>query len=500
MAAWALCASRAHGAAWPVEREWTEEEEQAYSQWFEKLASKAWSSTNQMHHNKEYNSLYDAEDARMHYYSDCGDLPYIIRAYYAFKRRLPFVGNFISGGRYTAKGNTTSEVFDSLSHDGSAQSFFEKLTGIHSGNFRTAPEAADSFTYPIVINRQTLRPGMVFYSPNGHVALVAECREDGTIKLADAHPDQSVTHITFGPKLEVRSRTFSGGFRGFRKVIVKDGRAAWVRDNNALPGYSREQYEFKDYYGSIREQLAKITIDPLVAFETYIREDTYQEALDRLQSVELAWPVGREHEIPIPPNIYDASGDWENYSSPSRDLRLRLSCLNIPEQVRYFMRQLREHPENLVTSYKKPEELGQAQLDLKEKLFKELSVQYTNSRGQKVTLTLNDLEERLFRLSFDPNHAPELRWGATGEELKTALTSQKRYSANYETEQYWRNRLEKKQGEMSSKDSDNPRQIPRHDISQMIREVIAEESGKAAPAIAQGPSAGAQASPRGKNK
>ncbi|HOM48269.1 MAG TPA: hypothetical protein PK491_07110, partial [Candidatus Hydrogenedentes bacterium] len=37
---------------------------------------------------------------------------------------------------------------------------------------------------------------------------------------------------------------------------------------------------------------------------------------------------------------------------------------------------------------------------------------YTNSKGKTVTLTLKDIEERLYDLSFDPNHPPELRWGA----------------------------------------------------------------------------------------
>jgi hypothetical protein len=39
-------------------------------------------------------------------------------------------------------------------------------------------------------------------------------------------------------------------------------------------------------------------------------------------------------------------------------------------------------------------------------------MEYTNSAGKKVTLTLLDIEERLYDLSFDPNHPPELRWGA----------------------------------------------------------------------------------------
>ena len=461
----------ANACAWPVEREWTEEEELAYSKWFEKLASKQWRSTNRMLHDPEFNSLHDEIDEKIFFYADCADLPYVIRAYYAFKRRLPFIANEVSGGRYTSKGNQTASTCDNLTFEGTVQRFFSRLDLAHSGNFRTAPDAADSFTYPIAIDRRNLRPGMVFYSPNGHVAMVAECQRDGTVKLLDAHPDQSVTRITFGPKLEVRSQTFSGGFRGFRPVMVTSGKVAWATDNSQLPGFSKEQYDFENYHEKVKERLRQIAIDPLVEFERYIREDTFREVLDRVEAVDLGWQVGRERAIPVPPNVYDAVGDWENYSSPSRDLRLRLSMLNIPEQVRNYIQLLRDDPTQLATEYGSERELGLALLEQKERLFRELTFQYIDSLGQPVTLTLYDVETSLFRLSFDPNHVPELRWGAV---VSGASRLHERHRAGYEEQQRWRNRLAKKQGTMRPNDPDNPPEPPRHDLSSMIQEIIDE--------------------------
>lgn len=37
---------------------------------------------------------------------------------------------------------------------------------------------------------------------------------------------------------------------------------------------------------------------------------------------------------------------------------------------------------------------------------------YENSVGDHVVLDLDDVMDRLFLLSFDPYHCPELRWGA----------------------------------------------------------------------------------------
>lgn len=429
-----------------------------------------------MLHSKEFNALLDPADASVNFYADCGDFPYVIRAYYAFKRGLPFVANYVDGGRYTNGSNPTNTVFDNLSTLDAPAKFFEALTLVHSGNYRTGPDATDSFTYPIAINRQSLRPGMVFYSPEGHVALVAECRKDGSIVLADAHPDQSVTRITFGPKLQVRSRIHCGGFRAFRAVTVQANKGVWVADNSKLPFFSEEQYNFDDFHATIRARMSRTTSDPLKAFEAYIRNDTYQEILDRLESVDRAWDVAKDKPIPISPNIYEGEGDWESYSSPSRDLRLRISMLNIPAEVRQYLHLLKSNPGTLDTTLKTPEALGRALLELKEKLFGELAIEYRNSRGEKVRLTMAEIEKRLYLLSFDPNHAPELRWGASGDELVAALGRPARNLAGYREQQPFRNRSEKKPGPMTPQDADNPVEIPPHDISAMIRQVIEQEA------------------------
>ena len=47
-----------------------------------------------------------------------------------------------------------------------------------------------------------------------------------------------------------------------------------------------------------------------------------------------------------------------------------------------------------------------------EAFFADKKITYKKSDGSEITLTLNDIEKRLFDLSFDPNHPPELRWGA----------------------------------------------------------------------------------------
>lgn len=472
-----LLALVALAEAWPVEREWTPAEERGYSTWVEKIGATQWRSINHAFRSAEHNSLYDESDRQINFYADCADLPYVLRGYYAYKRRLPYIFNQVNGGRYTVQPNQTATVVDNLSFEGSVQSFFSQIANyVHTGNFRTAPDATDSATYPIKITRETLRPGAIFYSPEGHVAAVCQVEDDGTIRLIDGHPDQTVTRIRFSSKLTWKSTARTGGFRAFRTVRVVNGGVRFVEDNEALAGHSEEQYEFGGaYYEKIRERLNQVQIDPLTQFENYIREDVFAEVLDRKAAVEIGWEIGRQREIAVTSNIYGAEGDWENFSSPSRDIRLRRAMLGVPDQARVLMELLRDKPDQSADRrHRDPAKLGYELLELKQNLFDELAFDYTNSNGEPVRLTLLDLEKRLFRLSFDPNHSPELRWGATGEELATAARSQTRFFQAYEAQQPWRNRLEKKHGPMSLSDGDNPQSPPVHDLSLLMHQIIQE--------------------------
>ena len=71
-------------------------------------------------------------------------------------------------------------------------------------------------------------------------------------------------------------------------------------------------------------------------------------------------------------------------------------------------------------------ELADSVLKRKRELFADKKITYKKSDGSEVILTIADIENRLFDLSFDPNHPPELRWGApknSGERQNMKLFS-----------------------------------------------------------------------------
>jgi len=117
-------------------------------------------------------------------------------------------------------------------------------------------------------------------------------------------------------------------------------------------------------------------------------------------------------------NIFQAFGRWETWSSPSSDVDRRNKYFYLADWLEYAIRLF-----GLVPSFvdqaglekydiQSQSDLAKALLAEKNRIFAERSMEYTNSAGKQVRLTLLDIEERLYDLSFDPNHTPELRWGA----------------------------------------------------------------------------------------
>ena len=464
--------------AWPTTRQWTAAEECNFSKWVATIGSRQWQNANKMLRSPE-NQLRDRRDDTMNYYADCADLPYLLRGYYAWKRGLPFVVDFVEGTRYNPKPNRHSGKVDNQTFDGEAPSFFASLPHmVSSGNFRMAPNDPRSFAYPIKIHPEQLRPGAIFYNPNGHVAVVVEVRSNGTIFTLDAHPDGTITRVRFGPKAAWQSDSHQGGFRWYRPVVSIDDNpshgAKFITDNRKIPGFSLEQFSFEDrFHLEVRLALNVGEIDPGKALAEYIREDCYREVLDRVQSVDLGWQAARTQRIPIPPNLYFSKGLWENYSTPGRDIRLRSSFLHLPNLAKQYLELYRKSPDRF-PKIQSEAHLLRSLIETKELLFHNLHFSYTRSDETKRKLSLHDIENQLFDLSFDPNHVPELRWG------EAPLTNRPKYGEGsdhtwgYQKQRYWRNRLTPRSGTMRWDDLDNPRTPAPHDLTKLLEELRSE--------------------------
>lgn len=480
--AWQACAVLANALPWTVDREWDAVEEQRFSEWISSLGWRSWKSTDALLHDSKANRLYEPSDDAITFRADCGDFPFVLRSYYAYKRRLPMILNLVDGGNYSTTPNRTVSQTDNLSFEGDVSDYFLALPEyVNTATFRTSPSDTDTAFYPCEINRGELRPGSVFYDPNGHALLVQGISKDGTVRFLDAHPDQTVTHTVLGPKIQWKSVSHAGGFLRFRPVRSRSGATFFENRRNRLDGFSTEQYAFgEDYYLQVRMRLADEKLDPIQAFKDYIRNDAHGEVVARVEAVEKGWAFAKTTPISIPSNLYQCEGPWEEYATPGRDIRLRLSFLAIPKQASRYVTLAKESPEALVKNARNPQRLARDLARAKERLFSKLDVSYVNSKGRSVRLTLEDIEKRLFRLSFDPNHAPELRWGATGRELRS-VPKDSRYTSGYQRQESWRNRLKRKVGSMRPNDEDNPTAPPPHDLSAQLQDLVQTHDGAGRP-------------------
>src|SRR5262249_26621529 len=97
------------GSLWPLRNTWNRETENLYSAWIEKLfdapldATLSWKALHEVLRDRSRNVLFNhlglREDSMgMIVRPDCADLPYFLRAYFAFRRGLPCGYRRCTGG------------------------------------------------------------------------------------------------------------------------------------------------------------------------------------------------------------------------------------------------------------------------------------------------------------------------------------------------------------------------------------------------------------------
>ena len=70
---------------------WTERDERAYEEFVQRIGESDCRNVHDCLTDAKSNPLYRASNpAGMHFYADCADLPYMLRAYFAWKNGLPF--------------------------------------------------------------------------------------------------------------------------------------------------------------------------------------------------------------------------------------------------------------------------------------------------------------------------------------------------------------------------------------------------------------------------
>ncbi len=276
------------GSVWPLRNSWNRATENLYSAWIEKLfdapldAAPSWPALHEVLRDQSRNFLFNhlglGEDQMgLVIRPDCADLPYFLRAYFAFKMGLPFGYSKCSrgGGGQPPKCYQWWNVLNPeppapppappeqktasprpilfgmfrqpveipqpavrpasdpapkrLGLLGSFGHYLPVLAdGVHSGSARTLATDENTDHYPVPLKQETLRPGTVYADPYGHVLMLAKRVPQsegaaGVFLAVDGQPDGTVARKRFwrGNFLFARDPALgSPGFKHFRPIVL----------------------------------------------------------------------------------------------------------------------------------------------------------------------------------------------------------------------------------------------------------------------------------------
>lgn len=445
----------------------------------------------------------------------CGTLPILMFIYYCAVRGLPVSFTSVSGNgndiRYS-RGNRPVKRFDPLSYS-DLGTFVRALCfgDIHytTGNWRTAPDLEGTDTVPVTVSTDATVPGLtLLYNPDGHGLMVGRVSPSGSVNMLDAHPDNSITSGQSLASVESviraipekgRERWYSGWrvIRLARCVTDAAGKITGIRPyTNAemrAYGYGDEQFtdiiamrkglpvvingqsmKVESYPEYVRMKLQTVPqLDPAKLIEEWAAQ-LHILFSERATFVQGAWAnVLAQGAIKLPDtkNIYQAEERWEEWSSPSSDCDRKGAYFLGADQLEQMVGNFDPARSNLILAglgrrILTQRDLASAIIDYKRRVFGALKVSFTTSRGATTTLSLDQIERRLFLMSFDPNHAPEVRWGAAPDSpeaagcrrIDTPLASGGEMNAveAYRKEQRLRFRLCRKEGHTTFDDPDNP--------------------------------------------
>ena len=307
------------------------------------------------------------EDSQFPAEPDCADFPYFLRAYFAWKLGLPVSYRACSRGSASAPPRCGPPEIDptfvrSTARAGAFRKTSRRIMDrVTSGNGRTALRDNATDFYPVPLERATLWPGTVFADPYGHTLLIVKWvpqtkERSGLLLAVDAQPDNTIARKRFweGNFLFAVTSNAGPGFKAYRAPVAGGGKRGWGTPTNSaldqrsgLPPYSAEQANLTpgDFYARMERLINPRGLDPTAAYEATL--DALMEQLEtRVSSVANGEVYKRAHPgtvIPMPsgPAIFETVGSWEDYATPSRDMRLLIALrvlADLPERIR-------RHPE-----------------------------------------------------------------------------------------------------------------------------------------------------------
>ena len=442
--------SASGSGVWQAEKSWDAASEELYAAWVNALFYEAderssWRALDEVTQNKERNFLFNhlslnedepADKNRVLMQPDCADNPFYLRAYFSWKLGLPFGYHECDRGYLGKAPRTGKWVTNEAGLSGSPTRKFNTFVrivanGVHSGTARTSLSDENSDYYPVPLTSASLRPGVVYADPYGHTLILVRritqtSDVPGVLLSVDAQPDGTVGIKRFWKgnflfnTIEVVGEP---GFKSFRPIVVENGKYRLLKTEeiNATAGlvpFSMQQkgLDAGVFYHSMERIINPKPLDPETALLDLIQA-LHEQLIVRITSVSNGEAYMKSHTGEVigmpgsPAGVFQAGGQWEDFSTPNRDLRLLIAMdaiLEFPDKI------VRSPEDFKIPALQSPEHIKKKLEELLSKKLSELSITYTRTNGTEQKLTLAELLNRreAFEVAYNPNDGIEIRWGA----------------------------------------------------------------------------------------
>lgn len=367
-----------------------------------------------------------------------------------------------------------------------------RLNPVLFGNASLRPDF-----YAVKVNADEIKTGTVAYDASGHVAMVIRTYSDGRMDLFDSKSDGSIGRPKF-PAFKY-FKTFSRAdhgvvFQNWRPIkvggataqvyngvcsyysIAENGGIA-VAPDRTIKGQSYEQAvgtEWKpgkaipsprervykaggervdSHLRFIQLRLAKgqLRVDPVQSIKDSVAElcSTIEHRIEQVRGA-LTPVVKGDQPTYLKPflgaddrlfNVYGGQGDWFVYSTPSMDVGIRKSALELVKNSKAFIVRLAAGDKEIAYS---GSDLKKDLLNAYLQTAKACVIRYQRSDGKLArSIALPELLLRSTRFSFSPYDCPERRWGATDEAELRTCTNDAQKERWYKALQPLRNTVEK---------------------------------------------------------
>jgi len=268
----------------------------------------------------------------------------------------------------------------------------------------------------------------MYADPYGHVLVLVKrlpqtADSAGLFFAVDAQPDATVARKRFwrGNFLFATNPALGGpGFKRFRPIVREHGTLrrltnAEIAKNADYGDFSLEQAKLsvEDFYDRMDDVMSPSPLDPERAMKEAIAsfEEQVRTRVTSVENGRKFLAKGTDAAMPDGPAIFETSGAWEDFATPSRDLRLLIAM----DVVRFFPDRVMRRPER----YAMP--ANQSAADVKAHLEQVLATElaarkfsYPRTDGSQWSLTLKDVLDRGadLEMAYNVNDCVELRWGA----------------------------------------------------------------------------------------